>query len=555
MSEKIIVSVCEGKIQGFKNVSTFSGVEFFSFLGVPYGQSTAGHARYKDPKPVKPWKNILMATTEKGGCLQFSLRKALIDGSEDCLYNNIHTPELPQKDDDPLRPVVVCLQPGAYHTGSPDPSYFGSPDYVMHNDVVCVCVSFRLHILGFLNLDLPECSGNQGLKDIILSLQWIQRNICKFGGDPDNVTLLGSSSGAGLVNNLMISPKAKGLFHKGVIMGMYKYCPSLVVRSENATLAFELAQNLGYNGPFDKKKLLSFYKKVNIRALLVTRPDRFFHRDETAPLFPMFPFVTTVDSGENAVLPTSNKQENLKSLTRIPLMVGFCEREAIFGFLRPYKKASMKYFFKSIRQNCWGWGAKLNDDQLKYIQNKIQSFYLKGNSIENAPLPIKCDIQSDIAASDLYPTLVDVVAADLPSSVYVYKFEFQGNVPKMKDVFQFVFDEPLDGTYHGDDFTYWAKFSFPYDQIEDPLTPETEEMVKTFTKLVSTFAKTGDPNYEGITTQWKPTTVENPSYFSINNHLSMVEGKLNGNRTEFWEELRRELENDNQTCAEGNNPQ
>ncbi|XP_065222438.1 esterase FE4-like [Planococcus citri] len=546
MGEKVIVSVCEGKIQGFKNVSTFSGVEFYSFLGVPYGQSTGGLARFKDPTPVKPWKNVLMTTNEKGGCLQFSMKKGRMDGSEDCLYNNIHTPKLPQKDDYPLRPVVVCFHPGGFHTGSADPNYFGSPDYVMHNDIVCVFVSFRLHILGFLNLDLPECSGNQALKDILLSLQWIQRNIRNFGGDPDNVTVLGSSTGAAVVNHLMFIQKAKGLFHKAIIMGMYKYCPSLVVQPENATLAFKIAQKVGYKGPFDKKKLLFFYRKVDIQKVLFTRPDRSFE-DETVHFFPVFPFVPTIDSGENAIIPTPSKEEYLKSLARIPLMVGFCQREAMMGFLGPYKKTSQKNFFKSVRQNCWGWGSNLNNDQLKYIQDKIQSFYLKGDPIDFAPLSVKCDIQTDIGFSDLYPSLIDAVAADSPSSVYVYKFEFQGNVPKLKDLYQFVFEEPLDGTYHGDDYTYWAKFSLLFNESDIPLTPDTEEVVKTFTKLISTFAKTGDPNYEGITTQWKPTTAENPCYLSIKNKLSLVDGKLNGNGAKFWDELRQELEENNET--------
>lgn len=108
----------------------------------------------------------------------------------------------------------------------------------MHLDVVYVCIAFRLHLLGtttrfiikykkylstkfqfltpyfhstgFLNLDLQECSGNQGLKDIILGLRWIKDNISAFGGDPDNVTLLGSSCGAVTIHHIILSPLAKG---------------------------------------------------------------------------------------------------------------------------------------------------------------------------------------------------------------------------------------------------------------------------------------------------------------------------------------------------------
>lgn len=66
------------------------------------------------------------------------------------------------------------------------------------------------HFTGFLNLKLKECSGNQGIKDIVLSLRWIKDNIRSFGGDPDNVTLIGSSSGSSIIHILLLSPSAKG---------------------------------------------------------------------------------------------------------------------------------------------------------------------------------------------------------------------------------------------------------------------------------------------------------------------------------------------------------
>lgn len=108
-----IVTVNEGKVRGVKQKSTFSDVDYYSFFGIPYGQSTAGAARFKvnwlfpitkrkhkshafnvtqDPVKVEPWNNVLDGTTEKSGCTQFALLYSLsIIGSEDCLYNNIHT--------------------------------------------------------------------------------------------------------------------------------------------------------------------------------------------------------------------------------------------------------------------------------------------------------------------------------------------------------------------------------------------------------------------------------------------------------------------------------
>lgn len=129
--------------------------------------------------------------------------------------------------------MIVNIHPGGFFHGSPDPHCYGSPEFIMHRDIVYVCVAYRLHILGklfifrtieysiteiwnytgHLNLGIEECSGNQSLKDITLSLKWIKDNIHAFGGDPNNVTILGSSGGAATLHYLMLSPPAKGTLH------------------------------------------------------------------------------------------------------------------------------------------------------------------------------------------------------------------------------------------------------------------------------------------------------------------------------------------------------
>ncbi|XP_065211455.1 esterase E4-like [Planococcus citri] len=455
MREKtVILEVNEGKIRGVRKQSAFSEVEYYSFLGIPYGQSTAGHARFKNPVKVKPWKGILDCTKEKHGCLQYSMRIKEITGSEDCLYNNIYIPKIPAKNDPP-KAVIVCYHPGGLAHGSPDPWYYGSPEYIMHHDVVYVCVAFRLHVLGFLNLGLKECSGNQGLKDIILSLQWIKENISVFGGDPDNITLMGSGTGAGLVQELMIIPKTKNLFHKALLMGMYKTCPLHMAAEENASLALDIATRLGYakKDEDDKKKLLSFYKKLDLEEVFAYRPDIFIQLNK-ATLFVTTPFVTTIDSGDDAVLPLSTREQQIESTARIPIMIGFCEREASMALTKIYQKNTKENFFKLIRSNYLGWGYDLNDGEIKLIRDQVEKFYCEGKTVENASLSTKCDILTDAALSDVYDTLINVISADLPSSVFVYKFNFVGNAFTINEYISSQFDEPLKGACHESDFNH-----------------------------------------------------------------------------------------------------
>ncbi|XP_065202748.1 esterase E4-like [Planococcus citri] len=264
MSDRIVISVKEGKIRGIKRKFEYSGAEYFSFYGVPYGQLPTSSLRFKDPVKVKPWKDIYDATIEKPGCLQFSLMLYRLLGSEDCLFNNIHTPELPTKFSS-LKPVIVRIHGGGYFHGSPNEDQSGSIANIMHHDIVYVGIAHRLHILGFANLGIKECSGNQGIKDIILSLHWIKDNIKSFGGDPENITLIGGSSGAVINHILMLSPVTKGLFHKAVIMGSHLFNPTdPYCKDTNEELVFKLACSQGYKGNLkDKKKLLSFLKKLN----------------------------------------------------------------------------------------------------------------------------------------------------------------------------------------------------------------------------------------------------------------------------------------------------
>ncbi|XP_065211405.1 esterase E4-like [Planococcus citri] len=548
MTEKVIVSVKEGKVRGFKSKTAYSGAEYYTFLGVPYGQSTAGSARFKDPVKVKPWTHILDATVEKGGCRQFAIWKQETIGSEDCLYNNIYTPKIPSKGD-PLKAVIVFIHPGGLTNGSPDPSYFGAPHYIMHKEVVYVCVAYRLHILGFLNLHLKTCSGNQGLKDIILSLQWIKENISSFGGDPDNVTLMGCSSGCALVHFLLLSPLAKGLYHKAVLMGVYAFCPVTVVPPENASIAHKLAQSIGYDGqPGENKKLLRFYKNLDSFGFLMKRPESFFE-ETTIQVYPVSPFVLTSEPGENSPIPLS-PEKLIPSTNRVPLLIGFCEKEAIMGVAQlrhsgAFKPLVRNTFYKAIRQNHFGWGAALEEEELKLIQKEVENFYLAGNAIETVTESVLCDILTDAALSDVYDSLINEISTDLPSSVFVYNFLYDGNMCVMKPRMTRLLGKELPGACHATENCYWSYIDENIGGKNiNRIQPKDRQMIETFTSMLTTFAKNSNPNYKEMEVEWKPTNPDHPSHLIIDEKLEVKDGLLNGDRMEFWHKLKNQFQKD-----------
>lgn len=135
-------------------------------------------------------------------------------GSEDCLYLNVFTPQLPTAcEKGKLKPVMVWIHGGGFTSGSSKAIIYG-PEFLITEDVVLVTINYRLNIFGFFSVEDPSlnCPGNFGFKDMCLALKWVQQNICKFNGDPSNVTIFGESAGAASVHLLVLSPMAKGMF-------------------------------------------------------------------------------------------------------------------------------------------------------------------------------------------------------------------------------------------------------------------------------------------------------------------------------------------------------
>src|SRR5262249_9626823 len=132
--------------------------------------------------------------------------------SEDCLTLNIWTPALDSK----KRPVLVWIHGGAFSSGAGSLPWYSSERFAADGDLVAVSIHYRLGVLGFLCL--PGVSdGNLGLLDQIAALRFVRDEIAAFGGDPDNVTVVGQSAGAASIAILMTMPSAGGLFRRAIL--------------------------------------------------------------------------------------------------------------------------------------------------------------------------------------------------------------------------------------------------------------------------------------------------------------------------------------------------
>jgi para-nitrobenzyl esterase len=211
-----IVETTEGKVRGL----AIDGIHIFK--GIHYGASTAGANRFLAPGKPERWSGLRDAfeygpnapQVSRGGSIPITAGYAYsktLEMNEDCLVLNVWTPGV----DRARRPVMVWIHGGAFIAGSAADSYYDGAHFVEATDVVLVSLNYRLGPFGFLGH--PSVGGNFGLLDQRAALEWVQRNIAKFGGDPANVTIFGESAGGISVCTHLVSPPSKGLFQRAII--------------------------------------------------------------------------------------------------------------------------------------------------------------------------------------------------------------------------------------------------------------------------------------------------------------------------------------------------
>ncbi len=282
------VDTTSGKVRGLRR----GGLS--RFFGIPYGQDTTLR-RFQPPVAPRPWSgvrdcNALGAKTPQGiitipGVMSMpragarglpvmmavaNLTDAKIPESEDCLVLNVITPDASRRR---KRPVMVWLHGGGFAMGSGFDAMTDGSLLAQRGDVVFVSLNHRLNAMGFLYLgglhgDFAD-SGNAGMLDIVLALQWVRDNIEAFGGDPHDVTIFGQSGGGAKVGTLLGMVPAKGLFHKAIEMS------GPVVRLTTKEAAESIAeQTLSALGiaKADVHKLQAIDYKAVIRAASAAKP-------------------------------------------------------------------------------------------------------------------------------------------------------------------------------------------------------------------------------------------------------------------------------------------
>ena len=231
-----IVKTTYGSISG----SFEDGV--FSFKGIPYAKAE----RFMPPQAPDAWDGVHEHTKFGPIAMQVNSWSPETAMNEQKLFTvNIWTRGI---NDGKKRPVMFWLHGGGFSVGASDDPITDGKMLAQKGDIVLVSVNHRLNILGFLDLSSfgPQYanSANVGMLDVVAALEWVNKNIRNFGGDPKNITILGESGGGGKVGTLLSMPAANGLFHKAIIQSGTLL--NVMTKEKSVQVGKVLAENLGF---------------------------------------------------------------------------------------------------------------------------------------------------------------------------------------------------------------------------------------------------------------------------------------------------------------------
>ena len=320
-------TIANGIIEG--NYDTHTGIQ--KYFGIPFAKPPLGNLRWKAPQSIENWKGV--KETKKFGprpmqTMVFGDMDSRSDGvSEDCLYLNVWTPALRNTKG---LPVLVYFYGGGNVAGdASEPRYDG--ESMAKKGIVVITCNYRLNIFGFfshpeLSAESPyKASGNYGLLDQVAALQWVQKNIAAFGGDPKKVTIAGESAGSISVSYQMASPLAKKLIAGAIGESGAGINPTLspVPLAEAEKTGADFAKNAGYT------------TLAKLRALSTREVYEIYNESKR------FGFPVVIDG---YFLPkTLPKIFSAKEQAQVPLLVGWNSAEIPGGAFmqgQPYKEES-----------------------------------------------------------------------------------------------------------------------------------------------------------------------------------------------------------------------
>ncbi|KAL6419960.1 hypothetical protein ACFW04_011043 [Cataglyphis niger] len=487
-SNRVAVNVREGKLIGIIDKNIHAG-NYIAFRGIPYAKPPVGKLRFKDPVPPEPWSGSRDSSKHGNIAVQKDPITREMIGDEDCLYLNVYTADIESWR---KRPVMVWIHGGAFSTGSGDATIYG-PDYIVRKDVVLVTLNYRLGVLGFLNLNDKVATGNQGMKDVVMALQWVQKNISKFTGDPGNVTIFGESAGGAIVHYLTLSPLSKGLFHKAISQSGVAANPwSFSEWANKATnKGFQLAKYFGKTTS-DPKVAFEFLKTIDAKKLREAE-QKLLTKTECLQL--VIAFTPSLDhESPNPFFP-EHPSTLIRHQVKMPYILGCNSCEGSYFTCSSLIRRLNKEIFKEIDSDFKKTilpQVLSTLPQIPITVEELRFLYFGNKAVSEETLINYADFLGDVL---FYRGIMEVadtqMSSDAKESTYLYKFSYESETSPWKKFLNIT----LPGVTHSEELFYLFYPHMMKHLGVSPLTPDSNDykIMNRLTQMWTDFAKTGNP--------------------------------------------------------------
>ncbi|GJQ72641.1 hypothetical protein Trydic_g1303 [Trypoxylus dichotomus] len=477
----------------------------YGWNGIPFAKPPLGDLRFEPPQTPDNWTGIWNATYDRSACVTISLENFVANylnpiGDEDCLYINVYAPQPPQKSS-ALLPVMVWVHGGAFLQWNSSYALFG-PDQLVQEGTVVVSFNYRLGIFGFISTNDDVAPGNTGMKDQILALKWVRKNIRAFGGDPNQVTIF-------------------GLFKKAIMESGSALCLwSLSKTAREAT--FATGAGLGILS-LNSRYLIDRLKKVsakNLQRVSYTAMGAILTRDGP---FNGLVFGPVIEPPSNTAAITCSSYERLRrgDFNRVTHLIGYNSAEAYYfkGILQLSRFYLTTYDLVPARLVPASMRAK--PLALPVVGQKIKNFYAGAIRTLTLDDPATLNYLSD--DQFVRPIQQTAILASKYVTTYLYRFSYTRTPGAL-------------GAGHSDELDY--VFNSPFNSASDRF------IKKCITTLWTNFAKYGNPTPNngsevcgGVI--WKPITPKNRKalyYIDIDKNVTVGENPNAPNMT-FWRNL------------------
>jgi len=524
--QEVLLEISQGILRG-RTATNQDGGLFYSFQNIPYAQPPINELRFKAPVPADGWEDIRDATTDVPNCWQFAGGFFEGSGQEDCLYLNVYTPELPSENSTG-KPVMVWIHGGAFAYGSAGTLYYG-PEFLLTKDIVLVAMNYRLGLLGFINLDDPELGvpGNAGMKDQVLALQWVKDNIQRFGGDPNDVTIIGESAGAMSVHLHVLSQMSTGLFQKASALSGAALSDFLLGYKNNGVL---VAQQLGIQTE-NWSEMLTSLQEMSVPELISAAQILY----SQGALFIMSPTIEGA-SNEPAFL-SSRPLDIIRSgdYNQVALLTGVTNAEGLYFILDETIGNILEENFSFVVPREFE--VESGSEKEAEIAQKIKEFYFGDTEPSREDIEQAVALYTDIVFG--YPAYRSVLEhwETLSAPMYFYIFAAETELNFNKQVDPRLWEFP--GAAHSDDLGYLFHTLFTPSVME---TGSIEDLAwRNMVALWTNFAIYGNPTPDDSNGFVWPAVGENEfNFVNITTNVTYSDVNPNQERMQFWYNLYEE---------------